>query len=272
MSGLEPPQVSPEEYDEDYYRTACAGHDEWVATGGAGQAGLYKGILQRSGLAEGMTVCDIGAGRGELVALAAEHGAKWALGVEYSPAATALAALSVAQRGVASRAAVVLADARRLPLPDGCVDLVFMIDVIEHLAPAELAATFAEAHRVLRPGGRLFAHTFPTRTIYDVTYRAMRIAARVGGRSWPADPRNDYEHRMHVNEQTRHGLRRALRAAGFASPNVRFGEWVHTEFVPSMRARRAYGVLARHRLTAPLGAADLWADTAKAGPSHPDGR
>jgi SAM-dependent methyltransferase len=260
---LQPPRVSPEEYDEDYYRTACAGHDEWVASGGAGQAGIYKGILKRSGLTDGMTVCDIGAGRGELVALAVEHGAKWAVGVEYSKAAIALAAQSVAQRGVADRATVVHADARRLPLPDGCVDLVFMIDVIEHLAPAELAATFAEAHRVLRPGGRLFAHTFPTRTIYDVTYRGMRLAARLAGRKWPADPRNDYEHRMHVNEQTRWGLRRSLTTAGFADPDVRFGEWVHVDFVPSARARRVYRSLSRHRATAPLGAADLWADARK---------
>jgi ubiquinone/menaquinone biosynthesis C-methylase UbiE len=263
MSGLEPPTVSPDEYDEDYYRTACAGHDEWVASGGAEQAGIYKGILKRSGLAAGMTVCDIGAGRGELVALAAEHGARWADGGEYSRAAIGLAAQSVSQRGVADRAMVVHADARQLPLPDGCVDLVFMIDVIEHLAPAELAATFTEAHRVLRPGGRLFAHTFPTRTIYDVTYRAMRASARLTGRKWPADPRNDYEHRMHVNEQTRRGLRRSLQAAGFVTPQVRFGQWVHAEFVPSARARRAYHSLARHRVTAALGAADLWADAAK---------
>ncbi|HWC35186.1 MAG TPA: methyltransferase domain-containing protein [Mycobacteriales bacterium] len=263
MSGLEPPRVSPEEYDEEYYRTACAGHDEWVASGGAGQANLYKGILKRSGLAAGMTVCDIGAGRGELVALAAEHGARWALGVEYSPAAVRLAAQSVAQRGVADRATVVHADARRLPLPDACVDLVFMIDVIEHLAPAELAATFADAHRVLRPGGRLFAHTFPTRTIYDVTYRSMRVAARAAGRSWPADPRNDYEHRMHVNEQTRRDLRRSLRGAGFRDPSVGFGEWLYTDFVPSERGRAAYRWLAKHRLTKPLAVADLWVDAAR---------
>jgi ubiquinone/menaquinone biosynthesis C-methylase UbiE len=263
VAELEPPQVSPDEYDEDYYRTACAGHDEWVQSGGAGQAGLYKGVLRRARLTAGMTVCDIGAGRGELVALAAEHGAKWAIGVEYSSAAAALAAQSLAQRAVDVPATVVLADARRLPLPDGCADLVFMIDVIEHLAPAELAATFAEAHRVLRPGGRLFAHTFPTRTIYDVTYRGLRALARLRGQRWPVDPRNDYEHRMHVNEQTRSKLRGSLQDAGFGAPEVRFGEWVHTDFVPSPRGKAVYEKLARHRLTAPLAVADLWVDAAK---------
>jgi ubiquinone/menaquinone biosynthesis C-methylase UbiE len=255
--------VASTEYDEDYYRTACAGHDEWVESGGTGEAALYKGVLERAQLTEGMTVCDIGAGRGELVALAVEHGAKWAVGVEYSGAAATLAAQSIAAREVGAKAAVVLADARQIPLPDGCADLVFMIDVIEHLAPIELSATLREAHRVLRPGGRLFAHTFPTRTIYDVTYRGLRAAARLRGKRWPEDPRNDYEHRMHVNEQTRSGLRRSLQTAGFASPEVCFGQWVHTDFVPSPRGKVVYERLARHRITTCLGVADLWVDAAK---------
>ncbi len=265
MSGLEPPRVSADEYDEDYYRTACAGHEEWSRSGGSNQAGIYKGIIRRSGLAAGMRVLDIGAGRGELVALAAEHGARWAIGVEYSAAAASLAAQSAALRGVGDRTAVVMADARRLPLPDAATDLVFMIDVIEHLAPQELAMTLAEAARVLRPGGRLFAHTFPTRTIYDVTYRWMRLAARATGRRWPVDPRNDYEHRMHVNEQTRRGLRSSLQKAGFVNPEVSFGEWVYTDFVPSARGRSAFARMARHRVTAPLAVADLWVDARKPG-------
>jgi predicted SAM-dependent methyltransferase len=169
----------------------------------------------------------------------------------------------VQRRGVADRACVVLADARVLPLPDGCADRVYMLDVIEHLAPSELARALAEAHRILRPGGRLIGHTFPTRTIYDVTYRAMRAGSRLRGRTWPADPRNDYEHRMHVNEQTRRALRGALRGAGFRQADVRFGEWLHTDFVPSDRGRAAYGWLSRHRVTKPLAIADLWVDASR---------
>jgi ubiquinone/menaquinone biosynthesis C-methylase UbiE len=263
VSELDPPAVSPDEYDEDYYRSACAGYEEWVQTGGAGQADLYKGIVRRAGLQPGMTVCDVGAGRGELVALAVEQGARWAVGVEYSAAAIAMAAKSLSRRNVAGRAAVVMADARKLPLPNGCADLVFMVDVIEHLAPKELAATLREVHRVLRPGGRLIAHTLPTRTIYDVTYRWMRVGARLAGQRWPADPRNDYEHRMHVNEQTRGGLRASLRAAGFARPDVSYGEWVHADFVPSARGQAAYRRMARMTLAKPLAAADLWVDATK---------
>jgi ubiquinone/menaquinone biosynthesis C-methylase UbiE len=262
-TALAPPQVSPREYDEDYYRTACAGYDEWVATDGAGHANVYPGMLKVAALEAGMTVCDIGAGRGELTALAAMNGARWAIGVEYSPDAARMAGQTMQRHDVADRAVVVLADARRIPLPNECVDRVFMLEIIEHLSPTELDAAVAEAFRVLRPGGRLVGHTFPTRTIYDVTYRLMRIPARLLGRSWPADPRNDYEHRMHINEQTRTRLIKTMRRAGFRRPDVHFGEWVYTDFIPSNRARVVYRKMARHRITRPLAVGDLWVDATK---------
>ena len=263
QQALARPQVSAEEYDEDYYRSRCAGHEEWAESGGAAEAGIFRAAIERSGMLPGMTVCDIGAGRGELVALAAENGARWAIGVEYAMPAAMLARETISRRDVAGRVVVPLADARRLPLRDASVDRIFMLDVIEHLAPDELLDTLREAHRVLRPGGRLFGHTFPTSTIYDVTYRAMRVAWRVTGSSWPADPRNDYEHRMHINEQTRTRLRIAMWRAGFRGADVHFGEWLHVEFVPTPKARAAYAKLARHRLTAPFAVADLWVEATR---------
>jgi SAM-dependent methyltransferase len=144
-----------------------------------------------------------------------------------------------------------------VPLDGGCADLVTLLDVVEHLSPDELAAALGEAHRLLRPRGRLFLHTFPTSTYYAVTYRALRLA--LGRGAWPADPRNAFEHAMHVNEQSARRLRRALRASGFARPRVWHGAWVHDGVLPSARARRIVHALAARRLTRPLGAADLWA-------------
>ena len=99
-------------------------------------------------------------------------------------------------------------------------------------------------------------HTMPNRTIYNVTYRVLRALRP----SWPADPRNDYERRMHVNEQTVSSLRRALRAAGFRRVRVSTGDWVYTEFVPNERLRGLYRWLARKRVTSRLAAADIWAE------------
>jgi YD repeat-containing protein len=249
-------QVPSSVYDEDYYLSACLGHEEWARSDGREAAGIYAGVLARAGLAPGEVVVDLGTGRGELPAVAVESGAAFAYGVEYSSDAVGLARRTVGARGVADRVSIVEADVRRMPLDDGIADLVTLIDVVEHLAPDELFRALAEARRLLRPGGRVLAHTMPNRTVYRWTYRAQRA---LRGRSWPKDPRNDWEHRMHVNEQTCTSLRRVLWRVGFAQLDVGVGEMVYAGFVPDERAHALYYRLAARRLTRRLGAFDLWA-------------
>lgn len=50
-------------------------------------------------------------------------------------------------------------DAAKLPFADGSFDKVVAADVTEHLDDATLRGMFAEAHRVLVPGGTLSIHT-----------------------------------------------------------------------------------------------------------------
>lgn len=256
MGALPDPAVAASAYTEDYYREWCAGYEEWVGSGGREVAGIYPGFLVRAGLQPGEVVVDLGTGRGELLAVAIEMGASFAHGVEYSPDAVAMAHTTLAAHGVTDRAEVLLADARSIPLGDGVADLVCMVDVVEHLTPEELSLALGEAHRLLRPGGRVVAHTMPNRLVYDVTYRLQRL--RPGRRDWPRDPRVELERVMHVNEQTARSLRRAFVAAGFDTA-VALGEWIHTEHVPDARAKRTYRILARLGPLAHLGVADLWA-------------
>jgi ubiquinone/menaquinone biosynthesis C-methylase UbiE len=258
-----PPLVSPELYDDDYYLTTCAGSDEWRGSGGAAVAGVYVGSLQRAHLQPGEVLVDIGTGRGELLAVAVESGAGRAVGVEYSPAAVRLTSETIRVHGVGDRAEVLLADARRIPLDDGTADLVTMLDVVEHLAPRELDQTLSEAFRLLRPGGRILAHTFPSRTIYDVTYRLQRGLHPRRRRTWPVQPRVEYELLMHVNEQTVATMRRSLRRAGFSQCRGRLGEWVYTDFVPEERAKQLYRRLAHIPLVNRLGVANIWGEGVK---------
>ncbi|MDQ1705281.1 MAG: hypothetical protein QOF18_1647 [Frankiaceae bacterium] len=257
------PAVDPDEYDEDYYLNCCGGFEAFTPSGGAKFAGMYPGALAKAGFKAGETVVDIGTGRGELLAVAVQQGAARAVGVEYAEAAVKLARSTIELHGVGERAEVILADARSVPIEDDFADLATMLDVVEHLTDAELARSLAEVKRLLRPGGRLFIHTFPTRTIYDVTYRGLRMLSRRRRRQWPADPRNDYEHRMHVNEQTRASLRRHLDQAGFDPVDVVLGGWIYTDFIPDERAKRVYHWLAKSRLTAPLGVSNLFATAVK---------
>ncbi len=253
---LDEPTVPATAYDEAYYREWCAGYSEWVASGGREVAGIYPGFLRRAGLRPGEVVVDMGTGRGELLTTAVEMGAAHAYGVEYSPDAVAMARRTLEVHDVGDRAEVLLGDARMVPLPDGVADLVCFVDVVEHLTPRELHDALLQARRLLKPGGRVVAHTMPNRLIYTVTYPVLRLL--LGRGRWPADPRNDVEKAMHVNEQTVRRLRRAFAAAGLR-PAVALGDWVYTDFVPSRTARRVYALLSRIPLLAQFGTGDLWA-------------
>lgn len=267
LSAWREPAVDPAAYDESYYRANCGGAEWWTRSEGAEIDPLYAGSLARASLRSGEVVVDIGTGRGELLVAALAAGAARAVGIEYSDDAVALARRTLEAHEADARAELLVADARALPLADATADLVTMLDVVEHLTAPELDAALAEALRVLRPGGRLLVHTLPSSTLYDVTYRLQRSLTPHRRRTWPADPRNDFEHRMHVGEQSLRSLRASLRRAGFTGVEVEPGAWIHDAFVPDERARRLYRRLARFRLTRRLGAADLWA-TAR----RPEGR
>ena len=260
---IPPPAVPPSLYDDDYYRRRCAGADTWEASDGKEIHGLYLGMVQKSGIRPGDVVVDLGTGRGEFLVAAIQNGAARAIGVEYSEDALRLARQTIEVHSVSSRAEAVRADMRRVPVPDKSADLVTMLDVVEHLTPDELSRALAEAFRMLKPGGRLFAHTFPTRTLYDVTYRIQRLLIPGRRKRWPANPRLEIELTMHVNEQTLRGLRRAVLTAGFQPARVTAGEMVYTDFVPDANARRLYGRLVRIPGVRRMAAADLWVDATR---------
>lgn len=256
---LPPPTVSPDVYDEDYFRHACGGADEWRESDGAKVAGIYPGCLHKARFQAGEVVVDIGTGRGELLAVAAKLGAARAIGVEYSAAAVAMAEQTIAAFEVSDVATVILGDARAIELDDGVADLVTMLDVVEHLSPDELDRSLREARRLLKPGGRLLIHTFPTSTIYDVTYRWQRLLHR----SWPREPRNAYELGMHVNEQSVRLLRKAMRAAGFANATTSLGNIIYTDHLPDPKAGRLYHRLAKIPGLRALAISDLWGEATR---------
>lgn len=255
---LPPPVVSPDIYDDDYFRHACGGSEVWRESGGTKADGIYPGSLTRAGLKAGEVVVDIGTGRGELLAVAVKMGAARAVGVEYAEAAVAMANQTLEAHGVTDKAEVILADARAIPIDDETADLVTLLDVVEHLSPDELARTLREARRVMKPGGRLLIHTFPTRTMYDVTYRLQRMWP--GRRSWPKEPRNEYELAMHINEQSVWSLGKALKEAGFSQSKAELGEWVYTSWLTDQRAAKLYHRLAKvpFKPIRALGISNLW--------------
>jgi SAM-dependent methyltransferase len=105
-------------------------------------------------LQEGEVVLDLGAGGGIDVLLSARRVGPtgYAYGLDATPEMVELATRNAADAGV-TNVEFLRGDIAAIPLPDRCVDVILSNCVI-NLA-ANKADVFAEAYRVLRPGGRL---------------------------------------------------------------------------------------------------------------------
>lgn len=95
---------------------------------------------------------DLGCGVGGTMTWLAERTAHELVGVTLSPVQVRLGRQRAERLGLASRCDLMLADATRLPM-DGPFDVAFAIESLIHIR--ETSDFFAEAARVLRPGGRL---------------------------------------------------------------------------------------------------------------------
>jgi 2-polyprenyl-6-hydroxyphenyl methylase/3-demethylubiquinone-9 3-methyltransferase len=104
--------------------------------------------------------------------------------------------------------AVVRADVTRLPLADGCADVVSAGELLEHVS--DVPATVAEACRVLRGGGLLVLDTL------NATRLARFLAVTVAERLAPSvagihDPNLFVDPAVLVRECARHGVDLSIR-------------------------------------------------------------
>lgn len=89
---------------------------------------------------------DIGAGDGNLAPELHRAGAGEIVMVEHQHELIS---------GAAEQGHRIVGSAVDLPLPDGSVDVVVVMDVLHHLRPDQLHPALCEVHRVLRPAGHL---------------------------------------------------------------------------------------------------------------------
>ena len=214
-------------YDAEYFLSeACPGAHAF-RTGRLPHTEMQDAILQLAAIQANEVALDFGTGRGEVTLQAAQR-ARLAIGVDYSAAALSHTRRTKAlvDSSVAARARFIRAGAGALPLQSSSVDVVLMLDVIEHLDPEEVAATLAEFHRILRPGGRVLIHT-PNRLEYDVAWPYWGYFVSAGVRLLtgrrPAISRNkrtEPERRFHINEHSGRQLREVLKAVGFQQVSV----------------------------------------------------
>jgi SAM-dependent methyltransferase len=137
-----------------------AGCDSWRGLGFRASGPEMPRLRHELALKPGMSVADVGAGRGELtVALAAEVGPS---GQVFSTDIDTQALEQIRARvaaGALPNVTVVQADARDTGLPTNCCDAVVLRRVYHHLSDPQ--ATNGDLLRVLRPGGLLAIIDFP---------------------------------------------------------------------------------------------------------------
>jgi len=122
----------------------------FLSPGGAAEVAY---LLEGSDIA-GCAVLDLGCGLGAVdELLVRRHGARSVLGVDVDPGLLATMARRMERAGLAGQISTLCVTPGPLPLADGGFDVVFSKDAIVQIP--DKSAVFAEAHRLLRPGGRL---------------------------------------------------------------------------------------------------------------------
>jgi phosphoethanolamine N-methyltransferase len=126
--------------------------DGFLSPGGAEEVAR---VLEGSDI-RGSHVLDIGAGLGAVDQLLVEaHGAASVVGIDVDPGLLRQMDERIARAGLGDRIRNQLVTPGPLPFPAASFDVVFSKDSIVQIP--DKPAVFAEAHRVLRPGGRFLA-------------------------------------------------------------------------------------------------------------------
>ena len=146
-------------------------------------ADFYARVLDAAGTLEGRRVLEIGCGRGGLLAALSTRGAAEVQGVDFVETYVAEAA----QRGGPNVRVRTANLAEALPYPAGAFDVVFAMEVLEHLKVPERC--LGEVHRVLSPGGRLVL-SIPNATAFAPFHR---LGSVLPGR-WLKQKLLPYEH------------------------------------------------------------------------------
>ena len=158
-------------------------------------------LIESAHLARGMHVLDVGCGTGTLLLFAAEAAPDTRLvGVDVDDRILERARRKITVAGF--RIELERASATELPYADRSFERVLSTLAFHHLTRDEKARAFAEAHRVLRPGGELHLGDFGAP---DTRYAgvASYLTERIGGE--------------HVQENYRGLLPQMARDAGFVS-------------------------------------------------------
>lgn len=106
-----------------------------------------------------VTVVDVAVGTAEVaMEIARQRPRASIVGVDFTPAMLFVGQRKLQRRGLDRRIRMLAGDARRLPLPDACADVVTISFGIRNVQERDQA--LSEFFRILKPGGRLYVMEF----------------------------------------------------------------------------------------------------------------
>lgn len=151
------------------------------------------------------TILDIGSGRGEIVFLSANSGAK-VTAIDHSKSSIDLINDKLKQYPL-KRGSItpIVMDAQKLLFNSESYDKIFFLEILEHLYPDEVTRSLNEMVRVLKPGGKIVISTGPSRLLINPILFLSKFLLKQF--VWES-------RKYHVNEQSYFSLNRLLKSTG----------------------------------------------------------
>jgi SAM-dependent methyltransferase len=225
--------VDPSLYSRDYFLSDNEGFREYLAGLDNNVHPKFQLALKYGKPSKGDVVLDIGCGRGELIYYCVNHNAK-VLGIDYSKDAIDIAKETIKRlpETLRQRAAAEVGDPVTYDFKEK-YDIIFMIEVAEHMFDWQLEKTFQKVKKILKPGGRLIITTpnyyyenylSPLKRIVNIPLNLVKWPFRIAKGKYkngsPMDglrkvfrikvDRGELNRRMHVNITTPGKLKRML--------------------------------------------------------------
>lgn len=135
-------------------------------------------LCRKLRLRPGERLLDIGGGFGGLIEYAAERYGVRAVGITLSQSQATLARKRIAAAGLQERCRITVCDYRALEAA-ACFDKIVSVGMVEHVGRARLPVYYAQAHRLLKPGGLFLNHG-----IVDLASRRAGLATWTAERVW----------------------------------------------------------------------------------------